>query len=124
MAAVSALLLIGFAFLPWIHLDTNNLTLTGVNDMGLNYGPRGKGHIYFAVLCLIMILIGQNWSMLIAIVVAVINVAFAGSHLYVYRCMAGDCPQKLYGLYLAMAASLSLLVFLMYSPVRPSTDED
>lgn len=123
MAAISALLLIGFAFLPWLYIDANNITITGVNDMGLDYGPRGRGHIYFAVICLLMILIGRNWSMLIAIVVAVINIAFAASHFYVYRCSGGVCPQKLFGLYLAVAASLALLLFLLYSPVRPTTDK-
>ena len=123
MAVLSALLLIGFAYLPWIYIDMNDLTLTGVNDRGLDYGPRGKGHIYFAVICLIMILIGRNWSMLFAIVVAVVNIAFAGSHLYVYRCSGGVCPQKLYGLYLAMGASLMLLLFLLYSPVNPDKPE-
>jgi hypothetical protein len=66
-----------------------------------------------------MILINRNWSMLFAIVVAAVNVAFALSHLYVYRCYSGICPQKLFGLYLSMAASLALLVFLLYAPVRP-----
>lgn len=124
MAALFAVLLIGFAFLPWIHIDANNVTLTGVNDMGLNYGPRGRGHIYFAVICLVMILIGRNWSMLLAIIVAAVNIAFAGSHLYVYRCSGGVCPEKLYGIYLAMAASLGLLLFLLFSPTRADLDKD
>lgn len=123
MAAVSALFLIGFSFLPWLHIAANNLTLTGVNDMGLDYGPRGRGHIYFGVICLIMILVGRNWSMLFAIVVAAVNIAFAGSHFYVYRCYSGICPEKLYGLYLSMGASLALLVFLLFAPVKPEKEE-
>ncbi len=119
MAAASALFLIGAAFLPWIHIAAPDLTLTGVNDMGSDYGPRGRGQIYFAIICLVMLLINRNWSMLFAIVIAAINVAFALSHLYVYRCYGGICPQKLYGLYFSLAASFLLLVFLLYAPVRP-----
>lgn len=124
MAAVSALLVIGFSFLPWVHLEWLGKTLTGVNDMGLNYGPRGKGHIYFGVICLLLILVGRNWSILFAIIVAAVNLAFAGSHFYVYRCSGGICPEKLYGLYLSMAASLMLLMFLLYLPVRPEKESD
>ncbi len=125
MAAIAALLLIGSAFLPWIHIGAQNLTLTGVNDMETDYGPRGRGHIYFGVMCFILILVNRNWSMLFAIVVAAINIAFAASHLYVYRCYGGICPQKLYGLFLSIAASSLLLVFLLYAPVRPEkNDED
>ena len=123
MAAVTALLLIGFAFLPWIHVAAHNLTLTGVNDMGSDYGPRGRGQIYFAVISLIMILVGRNWSMLFAIVIAAINVAFAASHFYVYRCYGGICPEKLPGLYLSVIGSLALLIFLLYAPVRPEQIE-
>lgn len=123
MAVSCALLLIGAAFLPWIHIDAYNITLTGVNDQGLDYGPRGRGQIYFAVICILMILINRNGSMLFGIVVAAVNVAFAASHLYVYRCYGGICPQKLYGLFLSMAASLALLVFLLYTPVRPEEED-
>lgn len=123
MAAIAALLLIGSAFLPWIHIDAINTTLTGYNDQGLSYGPRGRGHIYFGALILLLVLIGRNWSMLIAIVIAAVNLAFAGSHWYVYRCSAGVCPEKLLGLYLVMGASLLLLLFLLFSPVRPVKEE-
>lgn len=119
LAVGAALLLIGFSFLPWVYIEAANLTLPGTNDMGLNYGPRGRGHIYFAFICIIMILIRKNWSMLFAIVVAMINLAFAASHLYVYRCTAGICPDKLYGLYLTILASGLLLAGLLYSPVNP-----
>lgn len=122
-AVVAAILLIGSCYLPWVYIDAVNKTLPGIDDMGLNYGPRGMGHIYFAVICIVMILIGRNWSMLFAIVVAMINVAFAASHLYVYRCIGGVCPEKLYGLWLTILMSLAMLGFLLYSPVRPEKDK-
>jgi hypothetical protein len=123
LALAAALVLIGCSFLPWVYIESANLTLPGTDDLGLNYGPRGRGHIYFAVMCIIMILIGRNWSMLFAIVVAMVNLAFAGSHLYVYRCTAGICPEKLYGLYLTIGASLLMLAGLLYSPVNPDKAE-
>jgi hypothetical protein len=123
MAALSALLLIGFSFLPWIRIESRGIMLTGVNDMGLDYGPRGMGHVYFGVICLLLLLVRRNWAMLFAILVAAINIAFAFSHFYVYRCSGGICPEKLYGLYLSFGASALMLGFLLFSPVNPDKPE-
>lgn len=113
----AALLVIGSAFLPWVHIISLDLIITGYNDGGLNYGDRGKFQIFLAVTCLLLYIAGREWSVLTAIVLSVLNLAFSASHFWIYRPDGGAPIQHLYGLYVNLAGCLALLAGLLFTPV-------
>lgn len=121
----SALLLAGSTFLPWVHIARIDLTITGFNDGGLNYGDRGKFQIFLALLGVGLYLAGREWSIITAIVLSVLNLAFAASHFWVYRPDGGASVSHLYGLYVNGAACAALLAGMLFTPIpRRRNPED
>lgn len=114
---ISALLLVGSAFLPWVYIHRVDLTITGYNDGGLDYGDRGKFQIFLAVLSLLLYFVGREWSIITAIVLSVLNLAFAASHFWVYRPDGGAALSHLYGLYINVAACAAVLGGMLVTPI-------
>lgn len=108
-------ILIVACFLPWMTIESKNLTISGLNTSGTVYGKPGYFHFVWAGAYLIFLLINKVWSKRVAVGLAAFNIAWAlRNFLLLPACQMGECPVRESGLYvLLIAAFLMFLAPLM-----------
>ncbi|MDQ6609379.1 MAG: hypothetical protein M3Y85_06130 [Bacteroidota bacterium] len=111
---IAVVLLVVSCFLPWMQIESRNITITGVNTNGTSFGQPGYFNFFWAVLYLLFLLINKNWSKRVAIVFAAFNIAWAlRNFLLMPACQMGDCPVRKEGLYLLLFASLAMFITIL-----------
>jgi hypothetical protein len=115
----AAILLIVSCFFPWVVITTKNITVTGVDATGTNFGRPGYFNLLFTAFFLLFTVIPVIWAKRANVVVAGFNLAWAiRNYLVVSACRGGDCPEKQLALYLMVVASF----FMLLSSLFPYTN--
>lgn len=106
---IAVALLIFSCYLPWMTIESNGLTITGVDTTGTSFGKPGYFHFVWAGLYLVFLAISKVWANRTAIGFAAFNIAWAlRNFLLLPACSMGDCPQKKVGLYLLLFAAFAM----------------
>ncbi|RYZ19382.1 MAG: hypothetical protein EOO16_20090 [Chitinophagaceae bacterium] len=117
LGALAALGLIACCFLPWAYIASPNLTVTGLNTTGTNFGKPGYLHLIFSVIFLGLLFLKQVWVRRLNLFFMAFNVAWAFRNLLVIgACFAGECPQKRAALYLLPILSFIMLLAVLLAP--------
>ena len=98
-------------FLPWMTIESKNLTITGMNTTGTLYGKPGYFHFLWSGTYLLFLLINKVWSKRAAVGAAAFNIAWAlRNFLLLPACQMGDCPVREVGLYVLLIASFIMFL--------------
>jgi len=110
-----ACVLIAACFMPWVTIESKQITVTGFETIGTNYGKPGLVHLVVSSLYIFLLLLNRIWSKRTAFFIGAINVAWSiRNFLLISACYAGECPEKEISLYLLVICSiLCLLVFVL-----------
>jgi hypothetical protein len=116
-----ALFLIAACFMPWVTVESKQLTVNGFDTTGTNFGQPGLVLVIISSLYILLLLLNKTWSKRTAFFICAINVAWSiRNFLIISACYAGECPEKHFALYLLLiTAILSMAVFLL--PDRSKT---
>jgi len=116
---LAVLLQIAAAFLPWVYIESKELTLTGLDTTGTNYGKPSYLHIIFAAFFLVFTLIPRLWAKRVNLLVVALNLAWALRNFFmVSSCQGGECPVKKAGLFLSLTASILMLLSALFPDMR------
>jgi hypothetical protein len=119
MGILAVLLQVAAAFLPWVYIESKELTLTGIDTTGTNYGKPSYLHILFAAFFLLFTLIPRLWAKRVNLLVVALNLAWALRNFFmVSSCQGGECPVKKAGLFLSLAASILMLLSALFPDMR------
>ena len=119
IGVVAAIILIVFCFLPWVYIESIKTTITGLNTAPTRFGKPGILHIVFSLVSIILFLIPATWSKGTNLFIVAFNFAWAvRNFLLIPQCELGDCPQKLFGLYIILLVSILIVVMAMLPPAR------
>jgi hypothetical protein len=122
---LSAAIVIIACFMPWVIIESHDLTLTGFRTTGTAYGKPGLLHVVFTVIYLLLLVLGKVWSRRLNLLFATFNFAWAiRNFTLVSTCSGGDCPSKQAGLYLLLASSLVMLIVVLFAPEKRVQPED
>lgn len=115
----AAALMIASCFMEWVALSSRNISVSGVNAEGTDWGKPGYLHLVltvFFVLCTLIPKIGAKRANLL---VTALNLAWALRNFFmISSCSAGECPEKHTGLYLVLIASVLMLVSAMFPDIK------
>lgn len=112
-------LLIAACFLPWMTVESRDITINGVDTTGTTFGNPAYFHFFWVVLYLLFLLIDKVWSRRVAMVFAAFNFAWAlRNFLVIPLCSPGECPVRGIGLYLLLLSSLGLFFAGMLGPAK------
>jgi hypothetical protein len=112
-------LLIISCFLPWTYYSDLHKSFTGFFTEQNNYGKPGKVFVFIAVCSLIFILVDKLWAKRIFLVFIAINIGYViKTYVLFTSCYAGACPEKQYGLYLLILASILLTIVALFPNVK------
>jgi len=121
---VVAAVLIAGCFLPWMTIASKNISITGVETAGTDYGKPAYFHFIWVGLFLIFFVVNRVWSRRLAMMFTAFNVAWAFRNFFVLPiCQMGECPVRRTGLYLVFISSIVLFFAGLLAPVKEKSTE-
>jgi hypothetical protein len=107
----SVLLLALACTMPWVLIPSKQLVISGIDASGTRYGKPGYLHLLLGFFYLLFTLVPAVWAKRANLLVVAFNLAWTiRNFLILSLCRGGECPQRLYGLYLMAIASILMLI--------------
>lgn len=108
---IATLALIVACFLPWVFIESKNITVTGIDAAGTTFGKPGYFHFFLAALFLAFHFTPRIWAKRMNLLIAALNIGWAARNYFlISACAAGECPEKKMGMYVVLISSLIMLV--------------
>lgn len=119
----AAVLLLAACLAPWVYIESRQWMLTGIDTKGTNFGKPAYLHLVLLPFFVAFTLIPRIWAKRFNLLVAAINLAWAArNYLETTGCSGGECPEKQWGIFLLLAASVLMLLSTFF-PDMPSTKQ-
>src|SRR5882672_7789911 len=107
---IASLLLIVSCFIPWVFIELKNLTVTGVDAIGTNFGKPGYFHLIMSFFFLVFSFIPRVWAKRSNLLITALNLGWAiRNYFIISACEMGECPVKKAGIIILIPASLLML---------------
>ena len=115
----AVLLLVFSAFQPWIYIASKNLTVTGLQAAGTNFGKPAFINMIMAAFAALFFLTPWVAGKRANVFFCTFNLAWAIRNFIILSiCRAGECPEKRPGIYIFLFSSLLLLVASLFPDVE------
>jgi len=115
----AAILLIISCFIPWVFIESKNITISGVDATGTNYGKPGYFHFMMVTFFIVFILVPRVWAKRANLAIVSLNTAWAARNFFIIAtCQAGECPVRKSGLYIMLIASLLMLITSLFQDME------
>ncbi len=120
----AAVLLIVISFLPWVTLASRNISVSGIDATGTNFGKPAYFHFLFVALFIVLTLISSVMAKRLNLLVTALNLAWAVRNYFIITlCRGGECPEKQVSIYLVVVCSVLMLVSAMFPDMKlPEND--
>ncbi|HUC82449.1 MAG TPA: hypothetical protein VMR70_16200 [Flavisolibacter sp.] len=103
-------------FMPWMTVESKNLTITGVDTTGTTFRQPAYFHFIWAGAYLAFAFIPKIWAKRTTVGMAGFNLAWAARNfLLIPVCQMGECPVRREGLYLLLVAALGMVVAPLFT---------
>ena len=115
----SGILLLISCFIPWVYIESRNITITGIDATGTTFGKPGYFHLGLVAFFLVFSFIRRVWAKRVNLLVTALNLAWAiRNYFIISACMGGECPIKKAGLYLLVLSSVLMLLASLFPAVE------
>ena len=115
----AAILLIVSCFTPWVFIESGNITVSGIDATGTNFGKPGYFNLLMTFFFLLFHFIQKVWAKRTNLLVTALNLGWAiRNYFIISMCRGGDCPEKESGIYLMLIASLIMIVSALFPDVK------
>lgn len=113
-----AILLIASCFAPWVFIVSRDITVSGIEATGTNFGKPGYFHFICIFFYLIFHFTPRIWAKRVNLLVTGLNAAWAFRNFFVIAaCQGGECPEKKIGIYLVIISSLLMLISALFPDI-------
>jgi hypothetical protein len=111
IGVLAAVMVIVSCYMAWVFIEPVQLTITGMNTRGTNYGKPGLLHIFTSAVAIILFLLPRVWAKRTNLFICALNLAWVvRNYIIITACDGGDCPQKQTGLYILIMAAVVMMV--------------
>ena len=118
---VAGLLLLVACFLPWVTIESRGVVVSGMDAGGTSFGKPGSGHLFFLFFYFLFLIVPRVWAKRANLVVVALNAAWClRNFLIIGTCSGGICPERSFGFYLLLIASLLMLVAALFTEMKPA----
>ena len=115
---IAAVLLVVACFGTWVIITSKDITVTGVNTTGTNFGKPAYLHFVFTAFFLVFTLMNSVLAKRFNLFVTAVNLGWAVRNYFIVSlCRAGECPEKKLAIYFVVIASIIMLVSAMFPHV-------
>lgn len=121
---MAAAVLVYACFQPWVIITWKNITVTGVDTAGTNFGKPAYVHFFLSFLFLVFSFLRSVLAKRLNLAVTAINLAWAIRNFFIVGlCRAGECPEKQVSLYLVVVTSLLMMIASFFPDLRLSEND-
>src|SRR5215831_1073187 len=118
---IAAILLIIACFMTWVYIPSKNITVTGIDATGTNFGRPGIFHFITTFFFITLTLIPRVWAKRANLLVTALNMAWAiRNYFIISTCRGGECPEKHAAIYALLILSLIMLVSSLLPDLGPA----
>ncbi len=115
----AAVLLIISCFTPWVFIESKNITVSGVDASGTNFGKPGYFHFLLTAFFVICTFVPRVWAKRMNLLFTGLNVGWALKNIFVLAaCSGGECPVRKIGIWLMLLASVLMLVSALFPDMK------
>ena len=115
----AAVLLIVSCFIPWVFIESRNITVSGIDATGTNFGKPGYFHLLMTAFFLICTFIQRTGAKRTNLLITALNLGWAiRNYFIISACMGGDCPIKKTGIYMMLLASILMMVSALFPDMK------
>ena len=119
IGVASALLLIAACFMPWAIISSKNITVSGIDTTGTNFGKPAYFHFLMIFLFLLFTFIPKVWAKRSNLLVTGINLGWAVRNYFIITmCRGGECPEKQTAVFLIILASVLMLASALFPDIK------
>lgn len=116
---VAAVALLISCFLPWVYIESKNITVSGINAEGTNFGKPGYFHFIMTILFLVFNFIPKVWAKRTNLMIVALNLAWSiRNYFLISACQMGECPEKKIAIYLLIPLSAVMLVSSLFPDIK------
>ena len=124
IGVLAAVLLVVSCLTPWVIIESKNITVSGIDATGTNYGKPGYFHFIMVFFFLLFSFIQKIWAKRFNLLVVALNLASAVRNYFVITaCSGGECPVKQSGFWMMLISSVLLLIASFFPDVELKQDK-
>ncbi len=117
-------LLIISCLLPWVVIESRNITATGLHTEGTSFGKPALMNLVMAFFASIFFIVPKVGAKRANLFFCAFNVAWAvRNYIIVSGCFAGECPVKKAGLYLLIISSIIMMIAAVFPDLKLKEEE-
>lgn len=114
-----AVLMIVSCFSPWVIIESKNITVSGIDASGTNFGKPGYFHFIMTAFFLVFNFVPRLWAKRANLLVTALNLGWAiRNYFLITACAGGECPEKKMGIYMMLLASVLMLVSALFPDMK------
>lgn len=124
LGLAAAILLVVSCFSPWVIIESRQITVSGVDAAGTNFGKPAYFHFFITFFYVICVMVPRLWAKRLNLAVAALNMGWAlRNFILIPACQAGECPIKQTGLWMVELASLFMLLAAVFPDMKLPVDK-
>jgi hypothetical protein len=121
----AVLMLILSATQPWVYIPAKNLTITGIQTAGTNFGKPALMNIIVSGIAALLFLSPRIMAKRANVFFCTFNIAWAIRNFIILSiCRAGECPEKRAALYLLLISGFIMLIASLFPDVELKNDAE
>jgi hypothetical protein len=125
IGVMAAVLLVVSCFTPWVIIESKNITISGIDATGTNFGKPGYFHFIFSFFFLLFSFIQKVWAKRFNLLIVALNVAWAAKNYFLLTaCAGGECPLFKTGLWLMLLSSICMLIAAFFPDIELKQAKD
>lgn len=115
----AAVLLVISCFTPWVFIESRNITVSGIDATGTNFGKPGYFNLLMTFIFLLFHFTPKVWAKRSNLLITALNLGWAiRNYFIISMCRGGECPEKETGIYLMLMASLIMIVSALFPDIK------
>ncbi|MEO0066439.1 MAG: hypothetical protein RI983_1765 [Bacteroidota bacterium] len=108
---IAVLITILVCFMPWVVIESKDITITGFKAEGTKFGRPGMFLVYMGAIAGALFLIPKIWAKRINVFLTAMFFAWAvRNYIILTTCDGGECPKRQIGLFLLLAFSAITMI--------------
>jgi len=120
---IGVILLFTASYQPWMTVISKNITITGMNTSGTNFGRPALMNLIVSGIAAILFLYSSVMAKRANLFFCAFNLAWSiRNYIIVSTCRAGECPEKRIGLYLLMISAIVIVLASLFPDVKIKDD--
>ena len=122
---LAVIVLIYASFQPWVVIVSKNITITGLDAAGTNFGKPALMNLFTSVIAALFFILPYPMAKRANLFFCAFNLAWALRNFILFSiCHAGECPVKRAGLYIVLTCSIVIMIASLFPDIKLQDEKE